>query len=77
MNKYTLNQIHSPNIGIGLKKKINKRKVSKNTLLYVPRKKIGYDTIFFLGMIKFSKSQIKKQSLVPACEQKMTVPTLL
>ena len=60
MKKYTLNQIHSPNIGIGLKKKINKKKVSKNTLLYVPRKKIGYDTIFFLGMIKFSKSQIKK-----------------
>ena len=60
MKKYTLDQIHSPNIGIGLKKKINKKMASNNTLFYIPRKKIDYDTIFFLGMIKFSKSQIKK-----------------
>ena len=43
-----------------LKKKINKKKVNKNTLFYIPRKKPGYDTIFFLGMIKFSKNKIKK-----------------
>jgi len=61
MQEYTLDPTSCPNIGISLKKKINKKKVSKNTLFYIPRKKPGYDTIFFFGMIKFNKSQIKKQ----------------
>lgn len=60
MKKYTKDPLLCPNIGISLNRKINKSKISKNILLYIPRKKAGYDTIFFLGMIKFSKSQIKK-----------------
>lgn len=60
MKKYTKAEVHSPNIGIRMKKKINRKRVSNNILLYTPRKKTKYDTIFFLGIIKFSKSQIKK-----------------
>ena len=60
MKKYTLNKNYCPNIGIGLNKKINKKKVKKNILLYIPRKNPGYDTIFFLGMIKFNKEKIRK-----------------
>ncbi len=60
MKKYTLNQKLCPAIGISLNKNINKKKINKNILLYIPRKKPEYDTIFFLGLIKFSKSQIKK-----------------
>ena len=60
MEKYTLNKNYCPNIGISLNRKINKKKIGKNTLLYIPRKNPGYDTIFFLGMIKFNKNKIRK-----------------
>ena len=60
MKKYSFNYNNCPNIGISLKYKINKRNINNNMLLYQPRKKPGYDTIFFLGMIKFSKPAIKK-----------------
>jgi len=60
MTKHTLEKNLCPAIGISLNKRINKKKVNKNILLYIPRKKPLYDTIFFLGLIKFKKNQIRK-----------------
>ena len=37
-----------------------KRKIKSSTLIYIPRLNPGYDVIFFLGIIKFSYSNIKK-----------------
>ena len=60
MRSFTKDPKLCPNIGISLNKRLNRKKISKKILLYIPRKKPGYDTIFFLGIIKFSKLQIRK-----------------
>jgi len=47
----------SAKIGIALKNKIFNKNIN-NTIFYLPRKFPGYDVIFFLGLIKFTKKEI-------------------
>ena len=60
MDQYSLFNKNRPLIGMALNKKLKKRKIKRNTLIYIPRLNPGYDVIFFLGIIKFSYSNIKK-----------------
>ena len=59
MKKFTLQEHPLPKIGIPLKYDLIK-KINKNIILYQPRKKPNYDVIFFLGITKFSFTDIKK-----------------
>jgi len=59
LKNFTLKNFDIPIIGIPLKYKFNKN-ITKNIILYQPRKKPNYEIIFFLGITKFSMNNIKK-----------------
>ena len=56
LNKFNIFK-KSAKIGIALKYKISNKNIN-NTIFYLPRKFPGYDVIFFLGLIKFTKKEI-------------------
>ena len=58
--KNFMSNIDNPVIGCSLKYKI-KNKNLKNTIFYIPREKTEFDILFFLGLIKFNKNEIKKK----------------
>lgn len=57
LEKYSISS-NRPKIGIALKYKIINKNL-QNSIFYLPRKFPGYDVIFFLGLIKFNKEEIK------------------
>jgi len=60
MQPYSLLNKNNALIGIALKNKLKRKKIKKNTIIYIPRRNPGYDVIFFLGIIKLNYIQIKK-----------------
>ena len=59
MEKYIVNKIDSPNIGIALNKRINKKKIGKNILLYIPRKKINLYA--FISRFRKPRAKFRQQ----------------
>lgn len=61
MKEVVKTNIEKPIIGVPLKYQLsNKLKKNDNLIFYEPRDNPGYDVLFFLGLVKLGKVQIKK-----------------